>query len=81
MAKHKPMCLIISILVIIGAINWGLVGLGGFLGMNLNVVNLLLGSWPTVEYIVYLLVGVAGLALGYVMLTMKECGCEKMDQK
>ncbi len=49
------------ILVIVGALNWGLVAIGGFLGTNLNVVNLLLGSWPMVEWIVYLLVGLAGV--------------------
>jgi len=69
-----------SILVIIGAINWGLVGLGGFLNINLNVVNLLFHSWPAVEWIVYILVGLAGLMFGYVMLTMKECGCTMADK-
>lgn len=49
------------ILVLIGALNWGLVGLGGFLSMNLNVVNLLLGAWPMVEWIVYVLVGLSAL--------------------
>ncbi len=53
------------LLVVVGAVNWGLVGLGGFLGQNLNVVNLLLGSWPSVEWIVYILVGLSGLGLGH----------------
>lgn len=51
------------ILVIVGALNWGLVAIGGFMGTNLNVVNLLLGSWPTVEWLVYLLVGLSGVVL------------------
>ena len=46
-------------LMVIGGINWGLVGLGGFAGGNWNVVNMLLGSWPMVEWLVYVLVGVA----------------------
>lgn len=45
----------------IGAVNWGLVGLGGFFGGNWNVVNLLLGSWPSLEWIVYILVGVSAI--------------------
>jgi uncharacterized membrane protein YuzA (DUF378 family) len=53
--------LVTKILVIVGAINWGLVGLGGFFGGNWNLVNMLLGSWPSVEWIVYILVGVAGV--------------------
>ena len=50
-----------KLLVVIGALNWGLVGIGGFAGSNLNVVNMILGSWPTVEWIVYVLVGVSGV--------------------
>lgn len=43
------------ILVVIGAINWGLTA------FDWNVVNAILGSLPTVEMIVYILVGLAGL--------------------
>ena len=51
-------------LVIIGGLNWGLISLGTYLGgSNWNVVNLLLGSMPTVETFVYLLVGIATLVL------------------
>lgn len=57
----KSVHLIAWILVAVGALNWGLVGLGGFLGGNWNVVNLLLGSWPTVEWIVYVLVGLSAV--------------------
>jgi uncharacterized membrane protein YuzA (DUF378 family) len=51
------------ILVIIGGLDWGLVALGNWMGANWNVVNLLLGSWPTLENIVYLLVGLSAIAL------------------
>ena len=50
------------VLLIIGGLNWGLVGLGWFMNANWNVVNLVLGSWPSVEAIVYLLVGIAAAA-------------------
>lgn len=69
-ALHKTA----GILVFIGALNWGLVGLGGFLGGNWNVVNQLLGAWPQVEWIVYILVGLSALA----MLTMHKCKACKM---
>ncbi len=52
---------IAALLLIVGALNWGLVGLGGFMGANWNVVNLLLGAWPQVEWVVYILVGVSGV--------------------
>lgn len=47
------------VLVIIGALNWGLVGLGMLFNQDWNVVNMLLGSMPIVEAIVYLLVGLS----------------------
>ena len=48
-------------LVIIGALNWGLVGLGDFIGQDLNVVHMIVGSWPQVESLVYVLVGLAAV--------------------
>ena len=44
------------VLVIIGAINWGLIGLFGF-----DLVATLFGSMSVVSRIVYTLVGIAGL--------------------
>lgn len=49
------------VLVIVGAINWGLVGLGGFVGVNLNLVELILGFSPALVNLVFLLVGLAGV--------------------
>jgi hypothetical protein len=47
---------IANILVIVGALNWGLVGL-----LDLNVVNMVLGSIAGLEKIVYILVGLSGV--------------------
>ncbi|MCC7431989.1 DUF378 domain-containing protein [Candidatus Peregrinibacteria bacterium] len=80
MMKHKPMCMLVNLLVLVGAVNWGLAGLGMLIGQNLNLVNRILGSWPTVEAIVYLLVGLAGLAMGAMFVSMKDCACEKMSK-
>src|SRR3989344_1543791 len=44
------------ILVIIGGLNWGLVGL-----FDLNLVETILGSIPILQKIVYILVGLAAL--------------------
>lgn len=52
---------VVKLLLVIGALNWGLVGIGGFMGQDLNVVHLALGSIPALEWIIYLLVGVAGV--------------------
>ncbi|MHB0871005.1 MAG: DUF378 domain-containing protein [Chloroflexota bacterium] len=48
------------VLVIVGAINWGLVGLFGF-----NLVSALFGGVPALESIIYVLVGLAGLYMIY----------------
>jgi len=47
------------VLVIIGGINWGLVGL------NFNLVNVILGAVPVLEKIVYILVGISALYMIY----------------
>ncbi len=60
----KALHMIAFILLVIGGLNWGLVGIGGFAGANWNVVNLLLGSWPSVEWIVYILVGLSAIWIG-----------------
>ncbi len=54
------------VLVIVGALNWGLVGLGLFAANDpdtYNLVNMVLGgvSGGQLEALVYLLVGLAGL--------------------
>ena len=50
-----------SVLLWVGGLNWDLIGLGGFMGGDWNVVNMLLGSWPAVEWLVYVLVGLAAV--------------------
>ena len=49
------------VLLVVGGLNWLLVGLGGFMGAELNVVSMLLGSWPQVESLVYVLVGLSAV--------------------
>lgn len=57
----KNLHMVAWILVMIGGLNWLLVGVGGFAGSNWNVVNLILGSWPQVEWLVYILVGLSAV--------------------
>lgn len=60
------------ILVIIGALNWGLVGLGMLLGgANWNIVSLIFGGLPVVESLVYVLVGIS--AIVHLFKGCKEC--------
>lgn len=71
----KGVSFIAVLLTVVGGLNWGLVGLGSFLGTNLNLVNLLLGAWPTVESIVYLLVGLSALLVGWAHMAKKCTMC------
>lgn len=57
-------------LIIAGGLNWGLVGLGMFMGINLNAINLIFSGMPAIEWTVYLLVGVAVI----LKLAHKKCG-------
>lgn len=57
-------------LVMIGALNWGLVGLGGFLGSDWNVVAMIFGSIEWLENLVYLLVGLSAL------MVLVGCKCK-----
>lgn len=64
---------IAGVLVLVGAVNWGLVGLGWLVsGSDWNLVHMLLGQWMTLEAVVYLLVGLAGVSMLF-MCSCKEC--------
>jgi uncharacterized membrane protein YuzA (DUF378 family) len=60
----KALHMVGFILVIVGALNWGLVGLFDF-----NLVNTLLGSVPMAEKLVYILVGASAV---YIFATHKK---------
>ncbi len=65
---------IAKVLVVIGGLNWGLMAIN----MDWNVVNLLLGNWPTVERLVY---GLVGLAAIWVLVCLFTCcsPCKKTE--
>ena len=51
----KGLHMVTFILLVVGGLNWGLTAVG------YNVVNMLLGGWPAVEQIVYILVGLSAV--------------------
>ena len=69
--KCKGMCVCAKVgktLLIIGGLNWGVFGIGILMGNNnLNLVNMVFGNIPTLEAVIYVLVGVAAI--------MKIFGC------
>ena len=60
MAVRNPVDLIALILVIIGGLNWGLVGL-----LDFNLVDAIFGAGSTLSRIIYILVGLAALYMIY----------------
>ena len=67
----KYLDLIAAVLLIIGGLNWGLVGLFDF-----NLVSFLFGSFPDVQKLVYILVGLAGLWGIWTIARCKNACCK-----
>ncbi len=51
------------ILLIVGGINWGLVGLGYFIKKDLNFINLLSAYYTQLPAIIYCVMGLAAIWL------------------
>ena len=58
-------------LVIVGAVNWGLIGI-----FKIDLVNLLFGNMSWISRVVYALVGLAGLYLLSLYGRVREIGRE-----
>lgn len=64
--EMKPLDLIAMILVIIGGLNWGLVGL-----LSMDLVATIFGAGSLIAQIVYILVGLAALYMLYYTFVKK----------
>jgi uncharacterized membrane protein YuzA (DUF378 family) len=70
----KVLDIIVTVLLVIGAVNWGLVGLFGF-----NLVGTLFGEATAITRLIYAVVGVSGLyeavnfTIGYDALHHRWC--------
>ncbi len=65
-------CKVMGALVIIGALNWGLVGI-----LKFNLVAAILGDMTLASRVVYGLVGIAGLMK--IISCVKPCPCCKKE--
>ncbi len=63
----SPAIWVAMVLAVIGAVNWGLIGLFDF-----NLVSAIFGPMSTVSRIVYVLVGLSGLYLVFAAATMES---------
>lgn len=63
MTKLSPLDITAMVLVIIGALNWGLVGLtqGQF-----DLVKALFSAWPAVVWLVYDIIGIAAVYIAFI---------------
>jgi uncharacterized membrane protein YuzA (DUF378 family) len=64
--QMKALHILTFLLVVVGALNWGLVGL-----FDLNLVAVILGGFPGLEQLVYVLVGASAVYL--VATHMGDC--------
>lgn len=53
---NKTLTMVADILLIIGGLNWGLVGIADW-----NLVEVLFGAWPALVSLIYILVGLSAL--------------------
>lgn len=60
----KLICTITGLITILGALNWGLVGL-----IEMDVVQVLFKTMPAVAKAVYILIGLSGLVYGAMELS------------
>ena len=65
----KAVSWIATLLMVVGAINWGLAGV-----FEWNLVAAIFGSWPTVELVVYILVGLSGIWGISLLVPKKQAG-------
>ncbi|HIK01859.1 TPA: DUF378 domain-containing protein [archaeon] len=66
MAKNNRIDMAALVLVIIGGLNWGLIA-----AFQWDLVDALLGSLPTLQRLLYLLVGLSALYMLYNTVTNK----------
>ena len=65
----KTLYLSLILLVIIGAINWGLVGL-----FNINIVTMLFGNMQNISRVIYVIIGLSGICLLFsIKCLIKAC--------
>ena len=71
MKNHCVIDYIALILIVIGGLNWGLVGL-----FNFNLVTAIFGDMTLLARLVYIVVGVAALyTIIYLFKSAKSCTC------
>ena len=72
MNSEKTLHMIAFTLLVVGGLNWGLVGL-----LHINLVSMLFGNFPPLEMVAYLMIGLSAI---YLTIThMSDCKTCKME--
>jgi uncharacterized protein len=67
---------IVCVIAIIGALNWGLIGVANF-----NLVDYIFGVGSVASHIIYIIVGLSGLALlSSFFMVCPKCCCGSKDE-
>ncbi len=64
----KMLDMIALILLVVGGLNWGIMGITG----DTNVVWMIFGTWPMLVNLIYILVGLSAVYVGWMALTKKS---------
>jgi len=69
MQKLTTVDIIALVLLIVGGLNWGILGLTGG---GTNVVGMILGAWPMLAYLIYILVGLSALYVAWLWAKLER---------
>ncbi|MBX4200821.1 DUF378 domain-containing protein [Candidatus Parcubacteria bacterium] len=67
MQKLTTVDVVALVLLVVGGLNWGLVGL-----FQWNLVDALLGMWPMLARLVYVLVGLSAVYVGWLWMKLER---------
>jgi uncharacterized membrane protein YuzA (DUF378 family) len=70
MNKLSAVDSVVGVILIIGGLNWGLVG-----ALDVNLVTLVLGGMPMLVSSVYVIVGLSAVYMAYKMIKCCMSGC------
>jgi uncharacterized membrane protein YuzA (DUF378 family) len=67
MQKLTTVDVVALVLLVVGGLNWGLVGL-----FQWNLVDAVLGMWPMLARLVYVLVGLAAVYVAWLWMKLER---------
>ena len=69
MSKLTTVDIISLVLLVVGGLNWGILGITGG---NTNVVWMIFGTWPMLVNLIYILVGLAAVYVAWLWMKLER---------